>query len=124
MKFYVQRLKTGELHKRKPRPDAFDYEKSSDESSSLDTRQREDQRVLDIVNDVHELALCKLIEKGDEISLAAVRLHVVLLKERVVNLGYRSRCLNKLLDAGTNGIMPVVDAIFEIEDCRFIPKIC
>jgi len=40
-----------------------------------------------------------------------------------VNLGHCPRCLNKLLDASANGIKPVVDAVFEIEDCHFIPKI-
>jgi len=90
---------------------------------SADVKERK-RRVLDIVNDFNELALCELLEKGNEISFAAVRLHVVLRKKRVADLANRQRCLNELPDASTNGIKPVVDAVFEVEDCRFVPKIC
>jgi len=88
---------------------------------SADVKERK-RRVLDIVNDFNELALCELLEKGNEISFAAVRLHVVLRKKRVAKLTNRQRCLNELLDARTNGIKPLVDAIFEVEDCRFLPR--
>jgi hypothetical protein len=90
---------------------------------SADVKERK-RRVLDIVNDFNELALCELFVKGNEISFAAVRLHVVLRKKRVADLANRQRCLNELPDASINGIKPVVDAVFEVEDCRFVPKIC
>lgn len=90
---------------------------------SADVKERK-RRVLDIVNDFNELALCELLEKGNEISFAAVRLHVVLRKKRVADLANRQRCLNELPDASTNGIKPVVDVVFGVEDCRLVPKIC
>ena len=46
------------------------------------------RRALDIVDDVDELALRKLLEERNEIQFAAVGIHVVLRKKRVANVAH------------------------------------
>ena len=82
------------------------------------------RRTLDIVNDVDEVVFGEVLKKGNKVLFAAFGVYAVLFKERIANLTHRPRRLNELPDSCADGIKPVVDAVFEVEDCRFVPKIC
>ena len=82
------------------------------------------RRALDIVYNVDEVVFSEFLEEGDEVVFAAFSFYVVLFKECITDLPYRSRRLNELPDSSADGIEPLIDAVFEVEDRRLVAKIC
>lgn len=71
-----------------------------------------------LVLDPHKAGLSHPVEPGQEVSFASLRLDIVLVQERFVNLLHLRGLLNQIPHASSQVVQTVIDTGVEIEDHR------